>query len=521
MILPQAAHRTIFLGGIVLLAAGIPTSHFLMSVGGLALSANWLAEGGYVRKFRTLTVHRAALAFLAIYLIHVLGMIYTADWAFGMKDLRIKLPFLALPVISGTSEGLRPKEYRMVLMVFVAAVIFGSLRSLWELLTAQVTDVRQISVFISHIRFSLSVCLAIFILGYSLHQDWYPARAVRGLQFLLLLWLGVFLFLLQSFTGLMVMGATLVLLLLFYGWRAESLRRRMLLTGLGLLLPLLTVIYVYSLVRVVHPDREVDFSALEDRTALGNLYHHDTLNRQTVNGYPIWIYLAEEEMKEAWAERSAMAFDGKDNKGHDLRDILIRYLSSKGLRKDAAGLAQLSDEEIRLIENGVGNARCGGYNVIRSRICKILWEYETYKWTGDPSGHSVLMRWEYWNTAWGIIRGHPVLGVGTGDLKQAFARQYELMGSTLDPKWRLRSHNQYLAVFAAFGLLGLLIFLGGLFLPPRWRRPEMPFLFASFFIIALLSMVSEDTMESQAGATFIAFFYSYLLLLPAQHERET
>ncbi|HRY99722.1 MAG TPA: hypothetical protein P5550_11765, partial [Bacteroidales bacterium] len=102
-----------------------------------------------------------------------------------------------------------------------------------------------------------------------------------------------------------------------------------------------------------------------------------------------------------------------------------------------------------------------------------------------------------------------------------FARQYELMGSTLDPKWRLRSHNQYLAVFAAFGLLGLLIFLGGLFLPPRWRRPEMPFLFASFFIIALLSMVSEDTMESQAGATFIAFFYSYLLLLPAQHERET
>jgi len=32
-----------------------------------------------------------------------------------------------------------------------------------------------------------------------------------------------------------------------------------------------------------------------------------------------------------------------------------------------------------------------------------------------------------------------------------------------------------------------------------------------FLIIAILSMLTEDTIESQAGVTFFAFFYSFFL----------
>lgn len=505
-------HDWVFLGGIFLIVAGIPVSHFLMSVGGLAISANWLLEGGYRRKFKALLSHKAALVFLSIYFLHALGMLYTQDIDFGLKDLRIKLPFLALPIILASSRPLKANELRLVLMAFVAAVAFGSFRSLFELLTAEVTDVRQISVYISHIRFALSVCLAIFILGYSVFNNWFPGKPALGIQVILILWLGVFLFLLQSFTGLMVMGGTSVLLLLIYGWQSDRRDIRMALLSAGILLPLLTGAYIYSVVRTMHTPQPVDFGALEQYSEAGSFYHHDTLNQQTVNGHYMWLYLAEDELKEAWEGRSSLDFYGNDLVGHDLRDIIIRYLTSKGLRKDSTGLASLSDAEIRLIEQGTGNARCGGLNVLKARICQIYWEYETYRWTGDPSGHSVLMRWEYWKAAWGIIRHHPVAGVGTGDLKQAFAEQYDHMGSTLDPEWRLRSHNQYLSIFAAFGAIGLFVFLIALFLPLRWKRPPEPMLFSAFFIIALLSMTTEDTMESQAGATFIAFFYCLLLL---------
>lgn len=38
--------------------------------------------------------------------------------------------------------------------------------------------------------------------------------------------------------------------------------------------------------------------------------------------------------------------------------------------------------------------------------------------------------------------------------------------------------------------------------------------FLYFLLILLLSMLTEDTIESQAGVTFAAFFYSFLLFLP-------
>ncbi|MBE0641117.1 MAG: hypothetical protein IH599_03725, partial [Bacteroidales bacterium] len=289
-------HHGVFLGGTFLLAIGIPTSHFLMSVGGLALSANWLLEGDHRRKLTVLFRDRAALIFLSIYLMHAVGMLYTSDVTFGLKDLRIKLPFLALPIIFATSRPFKTKEIHILLLAFVSAVTFGSLRSVYELLTAQVTDVRMISVYISHIRFALSVCLAIFILGYSVYHRWFPGRTSVLLQGLLMLWLSVFLLLLQSFTGLMVMGTTGIVLLLWYGWRNQRRNVRLAMLGAGILLPLITGAYVYKVVGVMHTPRPIDLSALEERTASGTLYHHDTLNRQTVNGHYIWIYLAEDEL---------------------------------------------------------------------------------------------------------------------------------------------------------------------------------------------------------------------------------
>ena len=130
MVLPwKDIHRAIFLGGTFLLAIGIPTSNALMSIGGIVLSINWLLEWDMRRKLQQLWSNKAALIFLAIYMIHVLGMSYTSDLDFGLKDLRIKLPFLYLPIIYATALPFRVKHFRLILMAFVAAVTVGSLRN--------------------------------------------------------------------------------------------------------------------------------------------------------------------------------------------------------------------------------------------------------------------------------------------------------------------------------------------------------------------------------------------------------
>ena len=63
----------------------------------------------------------------------------------------------------------------------------------------------------------------------------------------------------------------------------------------------------------------------------------------------------------------------------------------------------------------------------------------------------------------------------------------------------------------AFGIIGMFWFLGALFYPIIAEKKILDFFYLTFFTIAFLSMLTEDTLESQAGVTFFAFFNSLFL----------
>jgi len=130
---------------------------------------------------------------------------------------------------------------------------------------------------------------------------------------------------------------------------------------------------------------------------------------------------------------------------------------------------------------------------------------------GRYDGHSVVQRLEYWKAALGIISSNPIIGVGTGDIQDAFDEQYEIMHSHLSDRWRLRAHNQYLTMFAVFGVVGFLLFLFSLIYPYMKEKKTMNFCYSVFLLIILISMITEDTLETQAGVTFYAFFNSLFL----------
>ncbi len=71
-----------------------------------------------------------------------------------------------------------------------------------------------------------------------------------------------------------------------------------------------------------------------------------------------------------------MDYDGKDEKGQELKMTLIRYLNSKGLRKDAEGMDQLDEKDIRNVEQGIANQYYAKKFNLNSRIYKFLWEYQ-------------------------------------------------------------------------------------------------------------------------------------------------
>jgi hypothetical protein len=288
-----------------------------------------------------------------------------------------------------------------------------------------------------------------------------------------------------------------------------------------IVLPLLLVYFIYELRVEYFTDRyvQVDVNA---KTSRGNSYQFDLESTARENGYPIHIYVCDSEMREAWNSRATIRYDSLDRRQQLVRNTLLRFLTSKGLRKDADAVEALSDEEVRSVENGIANVYYQDLSSIKSRMMQVVWEYDQFASGDNPSGHSVMQRLEFWKAAVGIIEHNPLFGVGTGDMPKSYRKQYREMHSKLDPKYYLRAHNQYLAIGVGFGLIGLAYFLFALFYPLVALKKWKDHLYVIFFITALLSMLTEDTLETQAGSTFFAFFNAFFLFSkPSEEVKKT
>ena len=249
----------------------------------------------------------------------------------------------------------------------------------------------------------------------------------------------------------------------------------------------------------------IDLKALPKFSANGCLYQNDTIYKFTENGNYVYILMCDIELKKEWSKKSKLNFDGLDNRKNSLRYTLVRYLASKALTRDSMGFSQLTDEDITLIENGYANYSYTNPADIRTRVHEILWEIDGAMRKHETNGHSLTMRLEFWQAAVWIIKEHLLLGVGTGDVEQAFKDKYAEYDSGLQKEWQLRSHDQYLATTVALGLVGFVVFLIYI-LAPFFSHKKLSVFFIFFILIELISFINEDTLETQAGVTFCIFF---------------
>ena len=195
-----------------------------------------------------------------------------------------------------------------------------------------------------------------------------------------------------------------------------------------------------------------------------------------------------------------------------LRSTLIRYLASLGYSKDSVGISKLNSKDITLIEGGVSNHLMKNKWALYPRVYELFWEIENYIATGDPSGHSLSLRYELAKNGINTAKRFFWFGTGTGDANDEIMQQYELDETVLNNNWRFRPHNQYLTFFVAFGFFGFALIVVLFSIGIIKEKNNLDFISLAFLLIALISMLSEDTLETQAGVTFFAFFLSLLFL---------
>ena len=516
-----------YLLGLMMMAVGLTLSPFLMGMANFWLVLVWLVEAliparhsgldpqspkgrGFKSKFSRFWHNKAAVLLVAFYLMHVVGLLWTTDFQYALKDLRVKLPIMVLPFVLSGMEPLDRKRFDFVVLVYVlstfVATVFSSV-SYWR---HDYEDIREISHFISHIRFCLNIVFCIAIICWYLVKS--KVTINRFLLFFLLLWFIYQIYIFESLSGYVILAAVAVVTLVcaLLRWR----KGKVWAVAIGVLAVVAVLSGVVVMQHAIKPllnVEPVDFSTLERKTAQGNTYWHDTVYNPVEDGKFVGLYYCKKEMQEAWSERSTMPFEGTTTNGENLEATLARYLTSKDLRKDAEGVKALTDEDIRNIEQGVANYNNWKHPGLRARLSSTLFEYNLYRRFNNPNGGSLSQRIEFTRASFHLIGQHPWFGVGTGDVPQAFSRAYDELQSPLNEEHRFRAHNQYLAIAVAFGLVGLAFFLFVLLYPWFASRKRRTYLYTGFIVIMTLSMLAEDTLETQAGASLFAFFEALLL----------
>ena len=510
---PKNWHRYLFLVSLICLSSGALFGSSLMSIGQIALSANWFLEGNYINKIKNLYYNKIFWLLISLYLLHVFAMVYTDNLHSGFADLGSKIPLLIVPILFFSTKPLSSTELKLVLNLFYASVILSSIYCFVVYLgytKRTVINPRDASVFMSHIRFSLCIAFAVCGLVYNtIYELTFIRKIVSALA---VLWLLFFMYQLELMTGFVCLSV--VAFAFFIYILIKRLPTKISILGMLLFIVVITFVVVNIKQSLTAFDAKPNniSNKLLSKTINNRTYLQDTLYGLAENGTLIGINISDYEIEKEWEKRSKIPYNGIDKKGNELRYTILHYMASKGLTKDSIGISKLFQKDISLIEEGFTNYLYVTNNVF-ARWREIVWEYTKYQRGENPSGHTLTMRLEFWKTAFYLIKQKPLLGSGTGDIQDSFNKAYQETQTKLNKTWWLRCHNQYLAITVAFGIIGLALFLFYLIYPALLFRNKLHVLYWCFYLIVLTSFLSEDTLETQAGVTLFAFFQCLFLWL--------
>lgn len=496
----------IYLFGFIFLIVGLSFSRAFVSLSYVVLILNWLADPKVFNKFGIFFKSKPVLILASIYFMHLIGLVYTSDFEYAWLEIRTKIPLLILPLIFGTMSPLPKREFKALLLVFALSVVASFSTAIYWLIVHSPVDFRENFRFVSHIRLSLMGVFSIAIFGWLIFSnDSFSSKWLKLVFALLSIYLVFAIIVLEVMSGLLLLFLSVLVVSAYYIFQKKNRYTSI----LKYIIPTMLLGVVFLLFSIIHnysTDSHIDRKEL---TINGNPYLQLENDFPIENGSPIGRNICWSEIENEWNIVSKIHIDSSDDQGNILRYTLLRYLNSMHFSKDSLGVSSLSHQDIRNIEMGFANIEYTKKTSIKKRIYKLLWEYDIYKVGGDLNESSALKRFYLWDAGIHILMENFWIGVGTGDVKSEFKKYLESEKSPLYDAG-LRAHNQFISIGVAFGVIGLLWFLFAFYFPV-YQMVKPHFLLVFFIVLYSLSMLWEDSLETQIGVTIFAFFYPLFL----------
>ena len=505
--------ENLYLVSLAAFLVALPTSVALISITSVSLLIVWILTGDYKTKWNRLIQNKSALLLMSIPLLYLIGLCFTHNFSLGIQELNKSLPWFIFAFVLGSSSPISQKTTGRLLGIYILAVSIAAGAAFYKLLyvdTLLFFDFRQVT-WVEHIPFSFQIAFAVWLIVYFILYGKF-SLVQKSLLFLLIVFLIITLFSLKSFNGYIYFGAMSLVALCMLIWKIKNKCLKSISFFALLILVCLPVFYVYHCVQKFYNITEYQYDTIEKHTAAGHTYTHNFNEKMKENGNYVCLFLCEEELIPLWNAHSKKQYDSRTTNGYPLKSVIIRYMTSRGLTKDAAGFAQLSQKDIENIENEIpnyiyANNRLGVY----PRIYETIWEIDQYLIDRDPNGKTLAQRIEQILLAGKIIKKHIWFGIGLGNNPQAYEEIILQTNSKLSDMRILSTHNQYLNYLIRFGILGTLYILSVLvYLFFKGKKNNL-FLITIFFVSMLAANFGDANWETFIGLKFFAFFFCFLM----------
>jgi hypothetical protein len=486
--------------GCLLFVIGILLSKAILSLTTVYLIIIVLLSGEYKNWSVKLIQKNTLFPFLFYVVWTWLSLLWSDDIGNGLKTIISSANFYLIPPLLVLTTPIEEKQRAYILQFFGGLVVVISLINFAVFhYKKEFVDIRSLSIFISHIRFSICVVIASVILTYLAFKM--RRNSIRLLLYVAVAWLVFYTYYAQVLSGVLGYIGVFLALIIIKFYTAPSYRMKGIIIFMCSAICILMSLFIFS---IFHQDNKfLNINALPTHTKQGHLYSHDVYSSEFENGNPLNCYLCVNEMDSTWMKRSSILLDRSNQQGFSNRTVLIRYLTSKGLPKDAEGVNALNQQDIKNVELGIPSIlqlNKGMY----ARYYALKYELSQ---NDDPNGHSLLQRFEFWKTALHIIRNNFILGVGIGDYESEYRAAYDELKSPLINENRLGSHNQFMYTWLNFGVIGFLLFCWLLIKPFRSFLKSASYLSFILLIILICSFLVEDTLGTLTGMSLFSFFY--------------
>ena len=152
-------------------------------------------------------------------------------------------------------------------------------------------------------------------------------------------------------------------------------------------------------------------------------------------------------------------------------------------------------------------ATLGFFPTVKNRITNSVSQIMNPSEYKDQSTSERLVMWQ---TSWELIKERPLLGFGTGDIKDELKFRNLQKGNIKEAEKNLNSHNQLLNSWVAIGIFGVLFLLLIFLSPFIFPQDEFKLIIRLLAFILFASLVAESFLETQAGIIPTAFLMSVL-----------